>query len=147
MHHEKELAAGAIIFRKEDKRILYLVLFKRRWKYWEIGIKGHIEQGETEIDAIKREAREETGIVNLRFIPGFREKIEYTYVLDNKRIHKIVFFKLAETTQKNIKLSSEHIAYAWLPYEEAFKILTHREMREVLRKAHNYLRKLGIIQN
>jgi len=143
MSIKRETSAGVVLFFRGD-RILYLLL-KYRWGHWGF-IKGHIEPGEDEIETIKRETKEETGITDIKFIPGFREKIEYTYTMHGEKRHKTVYYRLAETTQINVKLSHEHVAYAWLPYEEAIKRITYDNDRNVLRKAHEYLKRLGIIK-
>ncbi len=139
----KEVSAGVVVFRREDKEVLYLLL-KYGWGHWGF-IKGHIEPGESEIDAVKREALEEAGISDLRFIFGFREKIEYVYTLHGERRHKTVYYYVAETRQRDVKLSYEHKDYAWLPYEDAVKRITYDSDREVLRKAHKYLKAMRII--
>ena len=41
-------------------------------------------------------------------------------------IFKLVVFYLAETKTENIKLSEEHVGFAWLPYNEALKKLTFK---------------------
>lgn len=138
-----EKSAGVVVFRREDNRVLYLLL-KYGWGHWGF-IKGHIEKGESEIETVKREAYEETGITDLKFIFGFREKIEYEYFLRGVRRHKVVYYYLAETTQKDVRLSYEHLAYAWLPYEQALRRITYDTDREVLKKAHRYLKIMRII--
>ena len=140
-----EKSAGAIIFRKERGKIYYLVLYypadkrilssKGHWDY----VKGHIEKGEVLEDTVRREAREEAGIEDLKFIEGFKEWYKYFFKLKDKNIFKIVTFLLAETKTKKIKLSYEHLDYKWLPYEEVLKQLTFKNAKEVLRKANKYL--------
>lgn len=134
-----EKSAGAIIFRKEDKKIYYLLL------YYEIGhwgvAKGHIEKGETLENTARREIEEETGIKDIKFIEGFKEWIKYFFKLKGENIMKIATFLLAETKTKEIKLSFEHKDYAWLEYEEALEKLTFKNSKEILKKANNFLKK------
>ena len=140
-----EKSAGAIIFRKEKGKIFYLVLHypadkkilssKGHWDY----VKGHIEKDETLEDTIKREAEEEAGIEDLKFVEGFKEWFKYFFKRKDENIFKIVTFLLAETKTKKIKLSHEHLDYKWLPYEEASKQLTFKNAKNVLEKAHKYL--------
>ena len=141
---KREISAGVVLFRRENNKVLYLLL-KYGWGHWGF-IKGHIEPGEKEIDAARREAKEEAGIEDLEFIFGFREKIEYTYTLRGEKRHKTVYYYLAETKQSEVKLSYEHTDYAWLPYEKALKRITYDNDREVLKKAHAYLKALGIVK-
>jgi hypothetical protein len=48
----------------------------------------------------------------------------------------------AKTT--DVKLSFEHIGFNWLTYEGAMKKLTFKNAKDVLQKAHDYLKKQGI---
>lgn len=137
-----EKSAGVVVFRRENNQIFYLLL-KYGWGHWSF-IKGHIETNEDEIETIKREAKEEAGITDIKFIFGFREKIEYDYFLEGKKRHKIVYYYLAETSQKDVTLSYEHLDYAWLPYEQALQRITYDSDKKVLMKAHKYLEAMKI---
>lgn len=132
-----EKSAGAVIFRKDNGKIYYLVL------HYEMGHwgfpKGHIGKGEELEDTARREIREETGIKDLEFTSGFKEWIKYFFKLKKKNIFKIVTYFLAETKTKRIKLSFEHIGYKWLPYEETLKQLTFDNTKAILKKANRFL--------
>jgi len=139
-----EKTAGAIIFRREGDKIYYLLLNyaaigRVEKTYWGFS-KGHIEKGEKEIDAIIRETREETGIEELEFLEGFKENEKYFFRHKGKTIFKTVYYLLAETKTKEIKVSFEHIGYEWLPYEEAVKKLTFKNAKEILKKANEFFR-------
>ena len=138
-----EKSAGAVIFRRENDKIYYLLLHypssaRSSKDYWDFP-KGHIEKGEKEIETVKREIKEETGLVNIKFVEGFKEWIKYFFKFKGKNIFKIVTFYLAETKNKNVKISFEHIGYQWLPYEKAIKKLTFENTKEILKKANDYL--------
>lgn len=143
----KEISAGAVIFRKEDNQIYYLLLHYESG-HWDFP-KGHIEEGEKEDETVKREIKEETGIRDIKIIKGFKEWIKYafrqTYGLEKDKekkapwVFKIVTFYLAETKTKEVKISFEHTEYRWLPYEQAFEQLTFKKAKEILKKAHHYL--------
>ena len=143
----RERSAGAIIFYKEQGKIYYLLLSYSSIKkinkiYWGFS-KGHIEKGEKELDTIKREVFEETGIKDLNFVDGFKETEKYFFKSkDNqeKTIFKTVYFLLAEIKTREIKLSSEHLDFKWLLYEDAIKRLTFKNAKEILKKADNFLR-------
>ena len=62
---KKEFSAGAVIFREEKGRILFLLIYSARNRVWGFP-KGHVEAGESEKDAAKREIKEETGLRYLR---------------------------------------------------------------------------------
>ncbi len=133
----QESSCGAVIFRNEGTQRLYLLLHYEAG-HWEF-VKGKREKGEEEKDTVVRETREETGITDLKFIDGFRERIEYFYRREGQTIHKEVVFFLAETKARDIKISFEHIGFDWLPYDEAMKKLTFENARSVLRKAEEFL--------
>ena len=144
----REKSVGAIIFRREGGIIYYLLLHYPSG-HWEFA-RGHGEEGESEMTTAKREIREETGLNNLKIIPGFREYSKFffrrTYNLkpDEKKtapwIFKLVVLYLAESKTSNVKISSEHQGYAWLPYEEARKKLM-KNAKGVIEKANVFLLK------
>ena len=136
----KESSAGAIIFRKEGKQILYLLLhYQFKTDYWDFP-KGNIEQGESEETTAMRETKEETGIKNIKFIAGFKEKISYVYKKNGDTIFKDVVFYLAEAKSKEVKISFEHTGYEWVDYETAVKRLKENS-RKVLMIANEFLNK------
>ncbi len=133
----EESSRGAVIFRAENGQRLYLLLHYKSG-HWEF-VKGKIEKGEAEKETVMREAREEAGIADLRFVFGFRERIEYFFRREGQIVHKEAVFFLAETGTRNVKLSFEHIGFEWLPYEDALKRLTYENARKVLKKAEEFL--------
>lgn len=161
-----EKSAGAIIFRQprsrtpkenkfptgqasslwgKKKEIKYLLLHypsgsNPKKDYWDFP-KGHIEKGEEEIDAAKREIKEETGLDDIEIIEGFKEHIKYFFRFKGQAIFKIVTFYLAKTQTEDVKISFEHIGYQWLAYEKAFNQLTFDNAKEILRKARQFLEK------
>ncbi len=136
-----ETSAGAVVFRRENEEILFLLLhYHYKSGYWDF-IKGNVEPKEDEKDAAIRETREETGIKDLKFIGRFKEKIGYMYKKDGKTVFKHVIYFLAETETKEVKLSEEHIGFEWLPYEEAYSRITFKNSKAILKKANEFLKK------
>jgi len=146
-----ERSAGAVIFRREGRKIYYLLLHytnqpgKKRKEYWDFS-KGHIEQGETPKGAAIREIQEETGITDLRFVGGFKRHIKYFFVVEDKKIFKIVTLFLARTRTQEVKISDEHEGFKWLEYEEAMKAMRFKNAKKTLTDAHLFLtgKKLAI---
>ena len=66
-------SAGAIVFRGP----FYLLLHYQSG-HWDFP-KGGIEKGEKTEETVRREVREETGIADLEFIPGFKKTIHFVY--------------------------------------------------------------------
>ena len=134
-----EKSAGAVVFRRENRKIYYLLLHYE-WGHWDFP-KGNIEKGEKLEDTAQREVKEETGIKDLRFIPGFKEWFKYFYKLKHENIFKIVTFFLTETKTKKIKISFEHVGSKWLLYKEALEQLTFQNAKDILKKANQFLTK------
>ena len=132
-----EHSAGAVVFRKEEAQVLYLLL-RYEEGHWGSS-KGHIEKDETIEETARREIREETGLTDLQFSAGFKETNKYFFVAEGQRIFKTVVFLLAETRTRKIKISFEHTGYAWLSYAEALERMTFKDEKEVLRKADRFI--------
>jgi 8-oxo-dGTP pyrophosphatase MutT (NUDIX family) len=140
-----EKSAGAIIFYKEENQEPHYLLLhypgstKNAKDYWDFP-KGHIEKGESEIDTVKREVKEETGLEDIEIIPGFKTSIKYFFKKEKRTIFKIVVFYLARAKTKDVKISFEHIGYIWLPFKKAIKKVTYKNAKETLKKAHKFLK-------
>lgn len=139
MKHEK--SAGAVVFRKENSKILYLFLdYKHKSEY--LGFpRGSIERGESEKKTAKREVKEETGL-DVNFIEGFREVVHWFYRREGDTVSKNLILFLAEAKSDQVKISEEHVGYKWLTFEEAIDKLSFENSRKVLRKAQDFLFKL-----
>jgi bis(5'-nucleosidyl)-tetraphosphatase len=138
----REKSCGAVVFLKNSE-VNYLLL-RYGAGHWDF-VKGNVEPNESEKDTVIRELREETGIVNARFIDDFREKIEYFYRRQGATIHKEVIFFLIETHTEKVELSYEHVGYIWLNYQRAMEKLTFKNAKNVLQKAHELLKARGVI--
>jgi len=151
----KEKSAGVIIFRKENNVNHYLLLHYApsepgKHGHWGFA-KGHVELGETEEQTAIRETEEETGIRDLKILPGFKEPEKYffrkVYGLKGEArkkapwVFKLVIFFIAETKQKEIKISDEHSDFLWVTYEEATKKLSFKNAKEILKKANTFVLK------
>ena len=78
---------------------------------------------------------------DIGLIDGFRESVKYFYKKDKENVFKEVIFFLAEARNEEVKISFEHIGYAWLSYEHAEKKLTFNNAKELLGKANKFLYK------
>lgn len=132
-----EKSAGAVVFRKEGETRLYLLL-QYTSSHWDFP-KGNIEQGESEEQTAKREISEETGIVDIEFVPCFKEKIKYFYRREGQQVNKEVIYFLAETKTSIVKISWEHSGFQWLPFKEALEKTTFSNSKSVLKKAEETL--------
>ena len=136
-----EKSCGAVVFTKNTE-VNYLLMHYEAG-HWDF-VKGNVEPNESEKDTVIRELREETSIVDARFIEGFREKIDYFYKRQGATIYKEVVFFLMETRTAKVKLSYEHVGYDWLPYQSAMEKLTFKNAKDVLQKTHEFLKTQGL---
>jgi len=135
-----EKSVGAVIFRKEGKDIKYLLLDYGS-DYWGLA-KGHIEEGESETETLKREAKEETGLDDLKILDGFRETVSYLYIAKGLEKEER---KREGTLKKNIELSEEHINFKWLSFQDMVSQISFRAPKKVLEKSEEFLRKNNLI--
>jgi 8-oxo-dGTP pyrophosphatase MutT (NUDIX family) len=133
----EERSAGAVVFRTTEKgtRLYVLLLNAGRWDF----PKGNQEDGETEIQTVIREVREETGLKGITVVPRFRKAIEYFYRRDRKNIHKQVVYMLAETDDDQVKISFEHQGFGWFPYSEAVTRASYDNSKMLLAEAERFL--------
>ena len=132
-----EKSCGAVVCRIENGTALYLLLHYQR-EHWDFP-KGHVERGEGEEETARREIIEETGIGQLEFVPDFRERVEYSFMREGKKVPKEVIFFLAKTKEIRVRLSHEHIGFSWLPYSAAKKRATYENAKMLLDKASDRL--------
>ena len=138
----KEKSCGAVVFRRHNGAAQYLLLHYEAG-HWDLP-KGKQEKDEKEAQTALREIREETGIKDIELIDNFRENVNYFFKKGEDTIFKEVVFFLAEAKTEEVTISNEHIGYAWLSYENAYKKLTFNNAKELLRKANQFLYKTNI---
>jgi len=130
----KEKSCGIVVF-DEDK---VLLVFHNLGHY---GMpKGHVEKGETEEETAIREVKEETNC-DAKIIPGFREPIEYS---PKPGVMKEVVFFVGKALTKDLKPQEEETSDVFfINKSEAIKTITHKEEREVLEKAIEFMKGLN----
>ncbi len=127
-----------MLFREvpEGGRLFLLLDYGSHWDY----PKGHVEAGEDDIAAARRELREETGIEQADWVDGFAREIEYFFrARKGGLIKKTVVFFLARTSAIDVTLSHEHVGFAWLDESRALKRLSYPNARAILKAASTYL--------
>lgn len=133
-----EKSAGFVVFRKTDSGPEYLLLQNSSKPFWDFP-KGLLDAGESEEEAARREAFEEAGLKDVKMVHGFKEKATYFYRLGGETIHKDLVMFLGAVSEGDVKLSWEHSAFEWLPFDEAKKRLTKQKL-ELLERAERFLR-------
>src|SRR3989338_9048817 len=128
-------SCGAILFRKEAGKILYLLL--DTGNRWDLP-KGLREENENEEEVVIREVFEETGIKDLKFL-DFKRKVSFMFKVDGQLVAKEVVLILAQTKEKEVKVSFEHKAFKWCGYEEVIELIKFKNYQDTIRRANDYL--------
>jgi 8-oxo-dGTP pyrophosphatase MutT (NUDIX family) len=133
----EERSAGSVVYRNSPEGRIFLLLQNAgRWDF----PKGGVEKGEVEVQTVLREVEEETGITDLKIVPGFRKVIEYFYRRDGKNIHKQVTYLLGETSEDRVRISFEHQGFGWFRYREALERASYDNSKVTLKEAEEFLR-------
>ena len=122
---KKTKSVGGIVV-NHDRKIL---LVNQNGNSWSLP-KGHIDDGEDEVTAAKREIYEESGINRLKFIRKLgnyeRYRIGKDGVGENKTELKNIAILLFETDEKLIQPRDHSISQAkWVPKMDVSNLLTH----------------------
>lgn len=121
-------ACGVLVLRDEPEgtsgRRQSFLLMKHAHR-WDLP-KGHVDDGETDLECALRELKEETGIKpkDIELIPGFAWKTEYEVnsKRHGKRCNKTVVIFLAKLIRPVEIKTSEHPDYKWMPWNPPHKI-------------------------
>ena len=127
----------AILFRKSNGKIQYLIVKRipEREGFWQ-PITGGLEEGETKIEALKREIREETGMKNLiRII----EDVHYFEFSDPHLMKEYVFGVEISPNEKIVIDEKEHYEFKWCSFQEALRLMKWKENKEALKKLNELL--------
>ena len=129
-------SAGTVLYCEKGGE-LYFVLVTEKAGHTGLP-KGHIERGETALQAALRETVEETGIT-AEPLPDFELKTEYT---TPNGIEKTVSYYLArfDAATQHPADTDEVAAVRLLPEREALAAATHDSTRELLRAAAEHIR-------
>jgi 8-oxo-dGTP pyrophosphatase MutT (NUDIX family) len=96
-----------------------------------------LEEGETKVEALEREVREETGI---KKIVRIMKNIYYAEFMDFfkregcQRLIKEYVYGVEVSSNEKIAISREHSEYRWCGVEEALKLLKWKGNKEALEK-------------
>jgi len=127
-------AAGVILFHRAEDGTRLLILRNAKHGTWGFP-KGHAEAGESTLETARRETEEETGVTEFRLLSGFEDEIEYDVTTRTGPARKVVTYFLGEVERPTFRRSDEHDADRWATEEEAGALITHENLRGVLRRA------------
>lgn len=136
----KETSCGCVIFDKATHSKVLIVYEKGR-NFWGFP-KGHIEEGETETQTALREVKEEVGI-DVKILDE-KYRYETNYIIEDKQVDKTSIFYIAETLDDNYDTTNQEAEIAeskWVSIEDALKLLTFDNSKDVLKKACEDIKK------
>jgi len=120
--------AGAIILGNTDKNIIAL-LYRAKLKDWSFP-KGHIEQGENAIQAMKREVLEETGLV----VNILCELPDLLYTHPNGTAISTKMFLVQSENDSRTHQEHEGDAIQWVPIQKVNSTLSYDNLREYFKE-------------
>ncbi|HEV2317784.1 MAG TPA: NUDIX domain-containing protein [Thermoplasmata archaeon] len=132
-----ELAAGAVLAHRASREIL--LLHERQEGRWCLP-KGHVEPGESVLDAARREVREETGIAS--FVLGEElAEVRYRFFAPRRGVNvfKSAVYFFAETSERTSRPEEIFDEARWVPSPVALRLVPFPTDRLVLASALSYL--------
>ena len=104
--------------------------------------KGHLDEGEIELETAIRETKEESGLdIDLDYkIIDLNYKIELNYLVNGKQ--KCVYYWIAQLEHlkdPQVKLSDEHIDFKWLELEKAVELVKFNDMQVALKNSEKFI--------
>ena len=120
---KKEKSCGTIII-DSNKRVL-LVKQKLGW----VGFpKGHMEQGETEMETARRETKEET---NLDVIVDEKKRYTISYITSTQIDKEVVYFRAKPISYSLLPQEAEIDEIMWVDIDEAKPYLSFDNLKQL----------------
>ena len=136
----REFSAGGVVVR--EGKVVVIVPTRRAANGARVLAlpKGHVDPGETPVQAAAREVREETGVI-AEPVAELGET-RYWYRRDGRTIGKSVSFFLFDHAGGDTADHDDEVEEVrWLELERAARELSHQAEREIVTAAIDYLRK------
>ena len=133
----KEKSCGALVYRIKNGELELLLLKHRFGGHWSFP-KGHVEEGETEVETALREVHEETGLT-IQLEDGFRQSVEY-YPRPNSRKQVVYFLGYADDDRTR-RQEEEISEIRWVPLKSAHREVTFRNDKNLINHAKKFLRR------
>ena len=126
MKLKKEKSCGCIIIK--NKKVL--LVYEKNRNFWGFP-KGHMEDGETEIETALREVKEEVGL-DVEIDKERRYTLNYVI---RDEIDKTTVLYIAKAKSEEITMQEQEIENVrWCDFEEALNTLTFDNWKEMFKK-------------
>jgi bis(5'-nucleosidyl)-tetraphosphatase len=145
---EQVRASGFFVFRRNEtdafRNVEFLMMHATKGLW--TPPKGHLEPGESDMDAAFRETEEESGLQKTALHVYETLKLELKYPNEFGK-PKTVIYWLAELIDRNatIRLSDEHIDSRWCTLDEALALTKYENMQSALRDAFAKLKEHKLV--
>ena len=131
------IAVGGVIYRQRAGQP-ELLLIRKRHGFWTLP-KGQVKRGESELDALAREVREETGICGDIEAPV--QQVTYTVQKAGRQRRKVVTYYAMRASegvlQPGVREGIEFVR--WFPFRAALRRIRRKRIRAVARAARPLL--------
>jgi len=131
---KSEKSCGAVLYFRSEDGILFLIEKMNKGHY--ALVKGHVERQETELETALREIKEETNL-DAKIDTSFRLETEYAPAIGVMK--KVVYFIGELISQKAIPQAEEVKEILFLPFDQAYSILTYQNDKAILKSAIEYI--------
>ncbi len=132
---EREFSAGGVVVRNMRGRPYIAAVRVKDGSVLALP-KGHIDPGESSVEAAAREVREETGVEGT--LVEKLEDVRYWYTRDGTRVLKVVSFYLFRYRSGSVRDHDHEVDSAeWVPLAEAPRLLSYRGEKQVAAAAHS----------
>lgn len=134
-----------VVYKIENKKIRYLVQKRKlNWNGYEFP-KGGVEKGENDIDTVKREIFEETGLL-IKNIKNHHRNGKWEYEKEIKDRPGILgqkwrLYSVEAINSEVVLDKNEHSSFEWAAYSDALKKLTYDNQKECLRIVNSWVLK------
>lgn len=132
-----ERTSGAVVYRRNNQQIEYLLLQSQNPGHFWGFPKGHVEGDEDLVTTATREIQEET---QLQVNVDATYAVQTEYDLPNGNQKTLTLFTAQVPATETIDLQTVEIKDAvWLPYEAARRRLTYDNLKDLLAQVNAHL--------
>lgn len=136
-----EKSAGVIIFYMSNKEepLFLLLEYETYWGF----VRGNIEKDESLDETVKREAKEEANLSDIKIIEGFKETQQWFYKLKGALRRKFAIYLLAEITEeeaRKVRVSFEHKSFRFAKINEALSLMRIENEKKMLETAYKFIK-------